>query len=205
MENIFNKAYKEHLNLAFIPEPGRNFYIGLKIGWRLSKSDKLKKEEKKEKKKTQVIILNVEGMASEQNAEVLQATLMKIKGVISAEVSQQDNKAVVEIWKDLVSASQLIKAVEETGYKASLLKTNLQMIVLNVEDMHCQFCANNIKITLKKIRGVNYADVNFNEKKVTIEILKDLVSLDQLIKSIEEMGFKADLHKTYMKNIYEKV
>ncbi|MFQ6083039.1 MAG: TonB-dependent receptor domain-containing protein [Candidatus Aminicenantia bacterium] len=199
VENIFNKAHKEHLNLAYIPEPGRNFYIGLKIGWRLSESDKLRREEKTENKKTQVIILNVEGMHCERFVNTVQTTLKKVKGVISAEVSLKNNSAVVEIWKDLVSVNQLIKAVEEAGYKVTLFKTPLQVIILNVEGIDCQFCANTVQITLKKIKGVISAEVNLKEKKVVIEIWKDVVSIDQLIKTIEELGYRVTLDKTYLK------
>ena len=201
VENIFNKAYKEHLNLAFIPEPGRNFYIGLKIGWRLSKkSDILKKEEKKEKRKTQIIILNVKGVASKYNAEALQAMLRETKGVISAEVSQQDNKAVIEIWKDLISSDKLVKAVEEAGYKATLLKTSSQVIILKVKGIDCQFCANSVQIRLKKIRGVIAVVVNFEEEKVMIDVWKDLVSLDKLIRAVKKMGYRVKIYKTYTKN-----
>lgn len=199
VENIFDKAYREHLNLDQIPEPGRNIFIGLKIGLRSSRPKKLIKEGKAELKKTQMIILNVESMENDLWVESLQKALKKIEGVIYADVNFDDRKAVVEIWEDSVSVDQLIDTLKETGCRATFVKSYLQVVILSVEDMHCQFCANRIKITLKKIRGVNSAEVNFKEKKVTIEIWKDLVLADQLIKRIQDMGFTAKLDKMYRK------
>lgn len=196
IENIFNKAYREHLNIAQIPEPGRNFYIGLKIGWKLRGKDRWIENRKIEDRKTKLIILRVEGMESEECLNKVQATLKKIKGVISVEASLKSNRVVVEIWEGSVSVNQLIKALEEIGYKATLLKTSLQTIILNVEGIDCQFCANTVKVILEKIKGVISAEVKFKEKKVIIKIWKSIASINQLINTIEDLGFEASLVKT---------
>ncbi len=194
IENIFNKAYREHLNIAHIPERGRNFYIGLKIGWKLKGKDNSWKK-KLEARKTELIILRLEGMKNKEHVDKVQTTLRKIKGVLSVEVNLKNNIVIIEAWKDSFSINRLIEALEEIKCKASLLKTSLQIIILNVKGIDCQFCASTIEVILKKIKGVISAEVKFKEKKILIKVWKNIVSSAQLIKAIENLGFEVSLEK----------
>ena len=51
----------------------------------------------------------------------MQFALQSVDGVISASVSFEEKLAAVHVRKDEVGPQQLIKAVEEVGYRAFLL------------------------------------------------------------------------------------
>jgi len=63
----------------------------------------------------------------------------------------------------------------------------------NIEGMHCGSCATGIELFLSNTDGVSSAKVNFESK--TAEVEYDSAKLNDLdiIKLIEEAGFKAQL------------
>jgi iron complex outermembrane receptor protein len=195
IENIFNKAYREHLNLAQIPEPGRNFYVRLNIGWKWRSGGYSQKTKGVEKRKTEMIILRLEEKIKKEDVEKVLSSLKKIEGVISPEINMKNDKIIVEIWKNNVIINQLIGTLREIGYKAIPLRTSLQTIILKVRGVDCQYCANTMQIILKKIRGVISVEINFKERKAIIKIWKYIVPVNQLIEVIENLGFKASLLK----------
>ncbi len=65
--------------------------------------------------------LRVEGMSCGNCQRHAKNALEDVEGVLSAEVSLEAKEAVVE-HEDSVTAQQLIKAVSEEGYPASLLE-----------------------------------------------------------------------------------
>lgn len=63
----------------------------------------------------------------------------------------------------------------------------------NIEGMHCGACATGIEMFLANTEGVNSAKVSFDEKKAEVEYDENKVNDEQVIKAIEEAGFKARL------------
>ena len=68
---------------------------------------------------------------------------------------------------------------------------NQKSIVLNIPDMHCSSCPKLIQITLSEISGVISATASLDTKQATVDYDSDLVSSDQLIKAIAEIGYTA--------------
>ena len=73
-------------------------------------------------------------------------------------------------------------------------------IQLQVEDLHCEMCAQTVREALQKVAGVKKVKVNLSQKKVTVayreadlfEISEDLeVDIESLIKALEPTGYKA--------------
>ncbi len=65
-------------------------------------------------------------------------------------------------------------------------------IQLQVEDLHCDMCAQTVREALQKVAGVNKVKVNLSQKKVTVLIPKDLeISVESLIKALEPTGYQA--------------
>ncbi len=65
-------------------------------------------------------------------------------------------------------------------------------IQLQVEDLHCEMCAQTLREALQKVAGVNKVKVNLSQKKVTVAIAADLeVSVESLIKALEPTGYRA--------------
>ena len=73
-------------------------------------------------------------------------------------------------------------------------------IQLQVEDLHCEMCAQTVREALQKVAGVKKVKVNLSQKKVTVayreadlfEIANDLeISVESLIKALEPTGYRA--------------
>ena len=61
----------------------------------------------------------------------------------------------------------------------------------NIEGMHCGACATGIEMFLSNTEGVSSAKVLFEEKKAEVEYDENKANDGQIIKAIEEAGFKA--------------
>ena len=67
-----------------------------------------------------------------------------------------------------------------------------QEIQLQVEDLHCEMCAQTVREALQKVAGVKKVKVNLSQKKVIVALAKDLeVDVESLIKALEPTGYRA--------------
>lgn len=70
---------------------------------------------------------------------------------------------------------------------------NLKQVVLKVEDMTCISCPATIKAVLKKLSGVVKAEVSYKEEKAEISYHESKVTVGEMIKAIEDLGYRASL------------
>lgn len=63
--------------------------------------------------------------------------------------------------------------------------------IYTIEGMHCGACATGIEMFLANTEGVSSAKVLFEEKKAEVEYDEIKANDEQVIKAIEEAGFKA--------------
>lgn len=61
---------------------------------------------------------------------------------------------------------------------------------IKVGGMHCASCANNIKINLEKLDGVERAEVNFTAGKASIEYDEEKIALDKIKQGIIDTGYR---------------
>lgn len=66
---------------------------------------------------------------------------------------------------------------------------------LDIAGMHCASCSAVIENTLKKVGGVEKANVNYATEKATIDYDCDVVDSQTLIKTVESAGYKASVHE----------
>lgn len=62
---------------------------------------------------------------------------------------------------------------------------------LNIEGMHCDSCAADIKETLEETAGVGQVDVTFQRKTAIVEFDAGVVQQSTLIKKIQDLGYQA--------------
>ena len=62
---------------------------------------------------------------------------------------------------------------------------------LKIEGMHCGACATGIQMLLTTTDGVQSASVSYNAKDGEVEFDETKVKLDDLLKSIKELGYTA--------------
>ena len=62
---------------------------------------------------------------------------------------------------------------------------------LNVEGMHCDSCATEIKETLELTAGVHSADVTFKRKTAIVNFDEEVVQQSTLVKKVQDLGYTA--------------
>ena len=62
---------------------------------------------------------------------------------------------------------------------------------LKISGMHCGACATSIQMVLSNQGGVSKADVDYKTKKAIIEFDPKKTNISKLIKSVNEIGYKA--------------
>ncbi|MCL4476124.1 MAG: cation transporter [Nitrospirae bacterium] len=70
---------------------------------------------------------------------------------------------------------------------------NLKQVTLKVEGMTCATCPVTVKVALKRLPGVINTDVSFKEAKAVVGYQEGKVTVEQMIKAIEDAGYYADL------------
>ena len=63
----------------------------------------------------------------------------------------------------------------------------------NIEGMHCGACSTGIEMFLSNTEGMISAKVDYNTKKAEVEYDDSKLKDSDIIKTIEEAGFKASL------------
>ena len=63
----------------------------------------------------------------------------------------------------------------------------------NIEGMHCDSCAADIKETLEETAGVSDVDVTFQRKTAIVNFDEDAVQQSTIVKKIQDLGYKATI------------
>lgn len=71
--------------------------------------------------KTKTIILGISGMTCAACVKAIEKSLLRLNGIVRAEVNLATNRAVVEYKPSLVSENDIVNAVKSAGYDASIL------------------------------------------------------------------------------------
>ncbi len=61
---------------------------------------------------------------------------------------------------------------------------------INIDGMHCHACEMRIQVALEDLEGVSKAEANHESGLAEVEYDESKVSLDDMIKAIEDEGFK---------------
>ncbi len=66
-----------------------------------------------------------------------------------------------------------------------------KIVIIAVEGMTCEGCATHINETLKKLNGVVSAEASYQNKNVKVVFNPKQITLEQIKKAIDEIGYKA--------------
>ncbi len=78
---------------------------------------------------------------------------------------------------------------------------NEKIITINVEGMHCASCVATVERVLKKIEGVENAEVNLLSKKAKVSLNKEDIQVNLLVDAIENAGYSAELIDEQVKTV----
>lgn len=69
----------------------------------------------------------------------------------------------------------------------------IKKIQLNIEGMHCDSCAIGIQMVLENTDGVKKSLVYYDKKIAEVEFDEDKVPVENLLKAVSELGYKASV------------
>lgn len=122
VENIFDNYYRDHLNQAFLPEPGRSAYftVNLTLPERGMSATRQKKKGAHLHKTIEIRLL-VEGMACHFCVNTVRERINGLPGVASTTVTLKEKVATVIIQEGKISLNEIIYVIEGAGFSASLI------------------------------------------------------------------------------------
>ena len=129
--------------------------------------------------------LPIEGMTCASCVGRVEKALKKVEGVENAEVNLATEKAMISSSQplDLIAVT---KAVERAGYKVLAS----QPIELSIEGMTCASCVGRVEKALKKVEGVQQANVNLATERAWVQGNAQVQSSD-LIQAVKKAGYTA--------------
>ncbi|KAI9506243.1 E1-E2 ATPase-domain-containing protein [Coemansia spiralis] len=144
--------------------------------------------------------LSVEGMTCQSCVKSIQVALADVEGIDSAEVSLDENCAVV-VWNpSAVNLPTVIGAIEDCGFGSgdTLLDPELgdalganSAVQLEVHGMSCSSCVAAIERGLGRHDGINSVSVSLLAQRATVRYDSSVVSVTSIVQWIEELGFDA--------------
>lgn len=132
---------------------------------------------------------NVEGMTCASCVAHVSKAISNIEGVKDVNVNLMTHKAFVT-FEDEIDNMRVIEAVKNSGYEASV-PSEMKALDLSIEGMTCASCVASIEKGVMALDGVGSISVNLLGEKAHLEYDPAMVKSDDIIKSIETVGYKA--------------
>ena len=130
------------------------------------------------------------GMSCGGCAKKVKRNLEEVDGVVSAEVSHTEQRAVVEFDPAKTDIGALKAVVTGLDYKVEAPKDGLAEI--DVYGMTCSHCSKTVTEGLMAINGVTRADVSHEENKAVVEFDPAKTDIDALKAAVLRMNYKLE-------------
>lgn len=151
------------------------------------------------------IDIPVYGMTCEHCVRRVEKALEKVPGVKNIEVFLQESRAQIKYDPEHFKIPLVFKAIEEAGYETgpagnesvsdALVKCEPpsceEKQYFKISGMSCVNCALTIEKGLIKMDGVKSAAVNFASEKLTVDYDSSIVSQDEILARIKDLGYEA--------------
>ncbi|MBG9587710.1 heavy metal translocating P-type ATPase [Cytobacillus firmus] len=130
--------------------------------------------------------LPISGMTCAACSSRIEKGLNKLDGVQEASVNLALEKAAIKYNPDVTSVEAFEKKIEDLGYAVVLGKAEFELL-----GMTCAACSGRIEKGLNKLPGVKQAVVNLALETGTVEYNPEQVSVQDMIKKVENLGYQA--------------
>ncbi|MBG9451660.1 ATPase P [Cytobacillus firmus] len=130
--------------------------------------------------------LPISGMTCAACSSRIEKGLNKLDGVQEASVNLALEKAAIKYNPDVTSVEAFEKKIEDLGYAVVLEKAEFELL-----GMTCAACSGRIEKGLNKLPGVKQAVVNLALETGTVEYNPEQVSVQEMIKKVENLGYQA--------------
>ncbi|XP_027503880.1 copper-transporting ATPase 2 isoform X3 [Corapipo altera] len=177
---------------------------------------------------TATVTVQIEGMHCKSCVRNIEGNISAIPGIKSIKVSLEQKCAVVEYSPNLITLSALQQAIESLppgnfkvcllsgseankgaspspAFTGDLIKQPLQdpmcMVVIKIDGMTCNSCAQSIEGTISERQGVQQVAVSLAGSTGTIHYDPAVTNGEELRAAIEDMGFDASVLTVFVRCI----
>jgi P-type Cu+ transporter len=130
--------------------------------------------------------LPVAGMTCAACAKRIEKGLNKLEGVHDANVNLALEEAIIKYDPESINIEEFVKKINDLGYRVVTEKTEFDIF-----GMTCAACVSRIEKALNKMEGVTNATVNLALESARIEYNPSQVTIQDMVKKIEKLGYKA--------------
>lgn len=130
--------------------------------------------------------LPISGMTCAACSSRIEKGLNKLDGVQEASVNLALEKAAIKYNPEVTSVAAFEEKIEDLGYAVVTEKAEFELL-----GMTCAACSGRIEKVLNKLPGVKHAVVNLALETGTVEYNPEQVSVQDMIKKVENLGYQA--------------
>ena len=134
------------------------------------------------------ISIPVKGMTCASCASRIERVIGKLPGIGEANVNLATEHADISFDPSAISPVEISTAIVKAGFTVPP-----QSYEIAIEGMTCASCSGRVEKALKKLEGVNTAEVNLATEKATITVATGVAGPADLIRAVEKTGFGATL------------
>ena len=144
----------------------------------------------------------VEGMVCHSCVTNIESNISKLDGVQEVKVSLEDKNARIVYYPKIIEPDKLAAEIDSLGFEAKVSTGSVQresskspemgvlkVCCVGINGMTCKSCVNLIESTLGDMEGVVSVQVSLTLKEGTVEYNDALITADEIMKAIDDMGF----------------
>lgn len=133
------------------------------------------------------ITLKVSGMTCAMCVKTIEMALSELEGVKTAKANLNSETVFVDFDESKVGLNQVIKAIEDVGYKVIRESKD---VVVKVGGMTCAMCAKTVEKAIGELPGVLDVNVNLATETAKISYNPSVVGVEDIKKAIESVGYE---------------
>ncbi|MGP3560234.1 heavy metal translocating P-type ATPase [Geobacillus sp. BK01] len=133
------------------------------------------------------VTLHITGMTCAACSNRIEKVLNKLDGV-KANVNLAMERATIQFDPGKQRLAEIAAKIEQLGYGVAK-----ETVALDISGMTCAACAARIEKGLKRMDGVTTAAVNLATNSAIVEYQEGVLSIEDVIKKIEHLGYKGHL------------
>ena len=131
--------------------------------------------------------LEITGMTCASCSARIEKNLAKLPGVLHANVNLATEKATVEYDQATVDEGKMVELVKDLGY--GVREEQPERVDFAVTGMTCASCSARIERTLRKLPGIESANVNLATERATVLFRPSLTGMADFRRDIEDAGY----------------
>jgi Cu+-exporting ATPase len=131
------------------------------------------------------------GMTCASCVNRVEKSVLKIDGAKDVSVNLATSECHVTLENEQVTDSQIIEAIEKSGYEATTISENdEQQLLFSVTGMTCASCVNRVEKKIAKIAGVEEVSVNLASHQAQVKVNKKSFDASLITEAVNKIGYE---------------